>query len=50
VIESDLDGGIKKAAALESWNSIDSTREMGVPAHARWLVPKFIHIKLRLSE
>jgi hypothetical protein len=33
VIESDLDGGIKKAAALESWNSIDSTREMGVPAH-----------------
>ena len=33
VIESKLDGGIKNAAALECWNSIDPTREQGVPAY-----------------
>ena len=33
VIESSLDGGIKNATALECWNSIDPTREQGVPAY-----------------
>lgn len=33
VIESNLDGGIKNAVALEYWNSIDPTREQGVPAY-----------------